>query len=193
MVGYEVFYEVNGSSTVVSVANTTNTMLNITSGLSLRVTYDFFVVSYDDITVLPSNRITTILTFSKRYQNEIVLIIISANPGSINDLTVNTTSTTVTLTWNPPDIVPQSYYTNRTCHRLCEQSNDVNIFNSIISPYQSSGIDPNSVCTFLLYGVYGSEQILLATISATTLSTGNIQYLIQSFSISIYSSYFICQ
>ena len=65
VVGYEVFYQVNGSSTVVSVANTTNTILNITSGLSLGVTYDFFVVSYDDITVLPSNKITTILTFSK--------------------------------------------------------------------------------------------------------------------------------
>ena len=111
----------------------------------------------------------------------------------VNDLTVNTNSTTVTLTWSPPDIVPQSYYTNRTCHRLCEQSNDVNIFNPITSPYQSSGINPSSVCTFLLYGVYGSEQIFLAAISATTLSTSNIQYLIQSFSISIYSSYFICQ
>ena len=121
-----------------------------------------------------------------------LLFIISAN-SSVNDLTITTTDTTVTLTWSPPDIVPQSYYTNRTCHRLCEQSNDVNIFNSITSPYQSSDINPGSVCTFLLYGVYGSEQILLGTISATTLSTGNIQYLIQSFSISIYSSYFIYQ
>ena len=65
VVGYEVFYQVNGSSTVVSVANTTNTTLNITSGLSLGVTYDFFVVSYGDSTVLPSNRSTTSLTFSK--------------------------------------------------------------------------------------------------------------------------------
>ena len=65
MAGYEVFYQVNGSSTVVSVANTTNTMLNITSGLSLEVTYDFFVVSYGDSTVLSSNKITTSLTFSK--------------------------------------------------------------------------------------------------------------------------------
>ena len=80
-------------------------------------------------------------------------------------------------------MVPQSYYTNRTCYKSCEQSNDINIFNSITSPYQSNGIYPGGVCTFLLYGVYDSEQILLANISATTLSTGNIQYLIQSFSI----------
>ena len=62
VVGYEVFYQVNGSSTVVSVANTTNTILNITSGLSLGVTYDFFVVSYGDSTVLPSNRSTKTLS-----------------------------------------------------------------------------------------------------------------------------------
>ena len=49
-------------------------------------------------------------------------------------------------------------------------------FDSITSSYQSSGINPGSVCGFLFNGVY--EQILLATISATTLSTGNIQYLI---------------
>ena len=65
VVGYEVFYQVNRSSIVVSVANTINTMLNITSGLSLGVTYDFFVVSYGDNTVLPSNKSTTSLTFSK--------------------------------------------------------------------------------------------------------------------------------
>ena len=65
VVGYEVFYQVNGSSTVVSVANTTNTMLNITSGFSLGVTYVFFVISYGDSTVLPSNRIITSLIFSK--------------------------------------------------------------------------------------------------------------------------------
>ena len=66
-------------------------------------------------------------------------------------------------------------------------------FDSIASPYQSSAINPGSVCAFSLVGMYGSEQISLANTSATTLSTGNIQYLVQSFSISIYSSYFICQ
>ena len=70
VVGYEVFYQVNG--TVVSVANTINTMLNIISGLSLGVTYDFFVVSYGDSTVLPSNRSTTSFTFSKWYWNKLI-------------------------------------------------------------------------------------------------------------------------
>ena len=120
--------------------------------------------------------------------------IISANPSVNNDLTITTASTTVTLTWSPPDIVPQNYVLYRSCHRLCEvPSLMFETFDSITSPYQSSGINPGSVCYFSFNGVYVSEQIFLAAISATTLSTGNIQYLVQSFSISIYSSYFICQ
>ena len=100
-----------------------------------------------------------------------------ANP-SVNDLTITTTSTTVTLTWSPPDIVPQSYSIFRACRKLCESSIPTFIeFDSITSPYQFSGINPGSVCTFLLFGVYDSELIGLATVSASTLSTGNIQYL----------------
>ena len=56
--GYEVFYQVsNGSGSVMSAGTTTNTMLNITSGLSLYSTYNFFVVSYgsEGSTVLPSD------------------------------------------------------------------------------------------------------------------------------------------
>ena len=55
--GYEVFYQLSsGSSSVMSGGTTTNTMLNITSGLSLYSTYNFFVVSYgsENSTVLPS-------------------------------------------------------------------------------------------------------------------------------------------
>ena len=45
--GYEVFYQLsNGSSSVMSAGITTNTMLNITSGLTLYSTCNFFVVSY---------------------------------------------------------------------------------------------------------------------------------------------------
>ena len=60
--GYEVFYQLNnGSSSVMSAGTTTNTMLNITSGLSLYNTYNFFVVSYgsEDSTVLPSDHSNT--------------------------------------------------------------------------------------------------------------------------------------
>ena len=56
--GYEVFYQLSsGSSSVMSAGTTTNTMLNITSGLSLYSTYNFFVVSYgsEGSTVLPSD------------------------------------------------------------------------------------------------------------------------------------------
>ena len=57
VVGYEVFYQVSsGSSSVMSAGTTTNTMLDITSGLVVSKTLNFFVVSYssEDSTVLPS-------------------------------------------------------------------------------------------------------------------------------------------
>ena len=67
--GYEVFYQLsNGSSSVMSAGTTVNTMLNITSGLSLDSTYNFLVVSYggEDSIALPSNHSNNVtVTFSK--------------------------------------------------------------------------------------------------------------------------------
>ena len=60
--GYEVFYQLSsGSSSVMSAGTTTNTMLNITSGLTSYSTYNFFVVSYgsESSTVLPSDHSNT--------------------------------------------------------------------------------------------------------------------------------------
>ena len=64
--GYEVFYQVsNGSSSVMSAGTTSETMLNITSGLSLDSTYNFFVVSFGSL-LLPSNHSNNVtVTFSK--------------------------------------------------------------------------------------------------------------------------------
>ena len=67
--GYEVFYQLsNGSSSVMSAGTTTNTMLDITSGLSSNSRYNFFVVSYgsEGSTVLPSNHSNNVtVTFCK--------------------------------------------------------------------------------------------------------------------------------
>ena len=68
--GYEVFYQLSSdSSSVMSAGTTTNTMLNITSGLSYSNIYNFFVVSYgsEGSTVLPSDHSnTTTLTLSSQ-------------------------------------------------------------------------------------------------------------------------------
>ena len=67
--GYDVFYQLSsGSSSVMSAGTTTNTMLNITSGLTLCNTYNFFLVSYgsEGSTVLPSNHSNNVtVTFCK--------------------------------------------------------------------------------------------------------------------------------
>ena len=67
--GYEVFYQLsNGSGSVMSAGTTTNTMLNITSGLTLYSKYNFFVVSYgsEGSAVLPSDHSNNVsMTFCK--------------------------------------------------------------------------------------------------------------------------------
>ena len=69
--GYEVFYQLSsGSSSVMSAGNTTNTMLNITSGLTSYSTYNFFVVSYGNkgSTVLPSDHSNNVtVTFTSEF------------------------------------------------------------------------------------------------------------------------------
>ena len=57
-----------GSSSVTSAGTTTNTMLNITSGLTLYSTNNFFVVSYgsEGSAVLPSDHSNNVtVTFGK--------------------------------------------------------------------------------------------------------------------------------
>ena len=64
--GYEVYYQLS-SNTPFSIGNTTNTTVDITSGLSYGATYTFYVVSYgsNGSAVLLSDNSLTILTFSK--------------------------------------------------------------------------------------------------------------------------------
>ena len=65
--GYEVFYQLS-----IGAGTTTNTMLNITSGLSLYSTYNFFVVSYgsEGSTVLPSHHSNNVIvTFTSEFIN----------------------------------------------------------------------------------------------------------------------------
>ena len=63
--GYEVYYQLS-SNTAVSIGNTTDTTVDITSGLSYA-TYTFYVVSYvsNGSVVLPSENSSIMLTLSK--------------------------------------------------------------------------------------------------------------------------------
>ena len=65
VVGYEVFYQPMDGNPMSAANITTNTMVDIASGLSSGVTYNLFVVSYGNSTTLPSDRSTTSLTLSK--------------------------------------------------------------------------------------------------------------------------------
>ena len=91
-------------------------------------------------------------------------------------MATNITSTTITLSWSPPTLVPISYEIERRCSRLCESSfggteSDL----SVTSPHQSTGITPYTECDFSLIGVYGAENVYLATnYLATTPFAGKV-------------------
>ena len=79
----------------------------------------------------------------------------------------------MTLTWNPPDIVPNSYKIDTTCKLNC--SNLIYFEDSEITsspPFNKSGMPPYSHCQFHLTGLYKDENVSFSQYSAITLLTG---------------------
>ena len=182
--GYEVFYQLSsGGSSVMSAGNTTNTMLNIISGLVVYETFNFFVVSYgnDNSTVLPSDH-SNITSYVFCECVIYIALITSCDYNTlasprVNDLVITTTNTTITMTWTPPSFAPQIYQVYRYCRRLCEQTFGPGIhFDSISSPYTFTGIDPGTFCIVGLNGLYGIDTVSLTSFTriTTTLSSGKL-------------------
>ena len=92
----------------------------------------------------------------------------------MSDLTVTSTSNTITLTWIKPAPIPSNGYTaTRQCRRLCEESlNNIVEETSSSSPLIFNGVNPGSYCTVLLIGLYGDDVYSPASGFATTLSIG---------------------
>ena len=83
---------------------------------------------------------------------------------SVNFISSNITSSTITLTWSPPTaLVPMNYEITRQCRRLCELLINVERDDDVTSPHYSTGITPYTQCNFSLIGVYGAEIANLTT------------------------------
>ena len=103
---------------------------------------------------------------------------------------LTTTNTTITMIWTQPSFAPQTYEGHRQCQRLCEQTL-IHTNSSISSPYTFTGIDPGTYCIVSLYGIYGSDTIVLGAENIATLSlSGKICYII-IFTIIILFSYYL--
>ena len=80
----------------------------------------------------------------------------------------------MTLTWIPPDTVPENYEINTTCKLLCNNTiffGDIDVTPS--PPFNINDIYPYSQCQFQLTGLYEDENVVLfSEYSATTLLTG---------------------
>ena len=97
---------------------------------------------------------------------------------SVTDfMATDITSTTITLSWSPPNaLVPISYEIDRRCRRLCESSlGNAERDQPVTSPHYSTDITPYTQCGFSLIGVYGAEIAYLTTYYlATTLFAGKV-------------------
>ena len=115
---------------------------------------------------------------------------------TVNDYSAtDITATSMTLTWSPPDPVPNSYKINTTCRLHC---NDTIYFRdskmTLSPPFNKGGMLPYSQCQFHLTGLYGDENVFLSQYSATTLPTGKtIQLCLVYDNYIMNSSFFISQ
>ena len=177
-----------------SSGTTTNTTLDIISGLCFGNIYNFFVVSYgsEDSTILPSDHNNNItVELCKWIKNHIdikLFISYSALPSTILMFTV--TNTSITITWTS-SFTAQAYKGYRQCCKLCEQTlgPTMHTNSSISSPYTFTGIDPGNYCIFGLNGTYDIDQVYLDTRNTTTLSSSKVYYILTFTIIMLFSHY----
>ena len=95
----------------------------------------------------------------------------------MSDLTATSTSSTITLTWTGPDLIPSGgYIAVRRCHRLCEASFDAfRQEHSRSPPVVFSDINPGSYCNITAFiGLFNvtNPVIFDSGIDVITLSVG---------------------
>ena len=99
-------------------------------------------------------------------------------PPLVNEMSTDTTSTTITLSWSPPvALAPLSYQISRGCRRICESVEPSHMSFNVSSPsHYSTGIIPYSYCSFDLVGFYGTEkQSLKNNFIVSTLTSGKMK------------------
>ena len=117
-----------------------------------------------------------------------------ANP-TVNDYSATSiTSTSMTLTWSPPDPVPNRYEIGTTCKLHC--NNTIYLGDSEVTlspPFNKGGMLPFSQCQFHLTGLYGNENVSFSQYSAISLPTGKTILMFVCIIIIFNSSFFTSQ
>ena len=96
----------------------------------------------------------------------------------IDFMATDITSTTITLSWSPPALVPVSYKINHNCRIFCESFGSEENGTSVTSTYNLTDITPYTECDFSLVGMYGAQNVTLTSIyTNTTLFAGKVFFL----------------
>ena len=198
--GYEVFYETTSDATRLSVGNTTSTIMTVT-GLTLGVTYNFFVMSFgaEGAPVLPSAHSTAIETTLRELVSCTIIITQSLTkrilcmycnvmgkccvlklylldlPQLSGTPTLTPSTTSIMVLWTHPQFPHDNYTVSYSCQLLCDsqtQSIQTNTVTGTANNHTISSLNAGSNCTVSVTAVFGDGNSNTITSSTNTSTAG---------------------
>ena len=156
--GYEVFYLVDGGSTL-SGGTTSNTELTLT-GLTLG-THSLFVVGYgaEGDPVLPSAHSNTASIIIGEILNTLTQQLSTCVdiPQLPPNLMLTPDSTSIMVSWMQPPYSPSNYIVSYSCQLLCDTTSTMTNRSVTVESglnHTFSSLDPGSSCTISVVAVY---------------------------------------
>ena len=169
-----------GVSSRLSGGTTSNTELTLT-GLTQGETYSIFVVAFgaEGDPVLPSDHSTTaLITIRKYYCVNYITIITSTAvqlPQLSDDLSLTPTTSSIMVSWSPPQFPPDSYNVSYSCQLLCVSElylSSSDTVNGSVTTHTITSLNAGSNCTVSVTAVYGSNTSNTIISSTDTMSAG---------------------
>ena len=168
-------------SSRLSGGTTNNTELTLT-GLTLGETYSIFVVAFgaEGDPVLPSTHSNTAIVYRELIFTTFCYSIINifyykATPQLSNELSLTPTTSSIMVSWSPPQFPPDSYNVSYSCQLLCVSElylSSSDTVNGSVTTHTITSLNAGSNCTVSVTAVYGSNTSNTITSSTNTTSAG---------------------
>ena len=110
------------------------------------------------------------------YNYSCFLLIVPPVPQLSNIILFNITSSSIMVSWSPPQLTPGSYNVVYYCQFLCDSQQNTSTgqhsINGSITTHTISSLNAGSSCTVSVTAVFGSNTSNTVTNSTNTTSTG---------------------